>query len=477
METKTPRTPISERLKQLDLGKFINAIANTDANAKDLPELLNLLGKQLIEHANCIALFSVDLLNAQSPRMEIAATLLESCPQALQQWACTTAVQTLAQGKAVFEESTSTPSQPLSMVSVALQKPNENHVLTALFTGRKAKQFLPFMQLAIDRIGQWSATESLNLERQTSLDIAALQEISLEVADSKSTQQGCRKLANNLKAHLIEMTDQTDLTIFVGKNAQDKFPTLVGVSDSDSLPENAQLIEAVESAMAECVSRNTETNWPPEGENFSLLCHKRLSNLVNNQHISSYQLPDSTGQPQAVVTVKSTGPLAPRAKHFLSTAQTQLGVAVSLADRNEKNRLQKFYDRVVKGLKEKKTKTICKVLAGILLLGMIPLPYQIKATSEVQPAEKMFLHAPFAAPLKESLVEPGDLVLKGAELARLDDRELTLELAEVQADLHRAEKKRDGFVATHEPGEQDLRDMNPKCSRRVWKFSSNEPSG
>ena len=456
MDTKTPPTPISERLKQIDLGNFLNATANAGTSANDLPELLNLLGKQLIEHADCIAFFWIDLLNTQSPQIKIAATVLESCPQSLQQWACTAALKTQTQGSAVTENSTSTKSKPISMVSVPLQESDANYALVALFVGSKAKRFLPFMQIAADRICQWNATDGLNRQRQTSLDIAALQEICLDVADSKSTDQSCRKLVNNLKAHLTGMTAETDLTIFIGKNRLDKFPTLVGVSESDSLPENPQLIEAVESAMAECISRNAETSWPSEEGNFSLLCHKRLSNLVNNQRISSFQLPDSSGRPQAVLTVQSTGPLPPRAMNFLSTAQTQLGVAVSLADRNEKNRLQKFYDKIVKSLKEKKTKTICKVLLGILLLGMIPLPYQIKATSEVQPAEKKFLHAPFTAPLKESLVEPGDLVLKGAELARLDDRELTLELAEVQADLHRAEKKRDGFVATHEPGEARL---------------------
>ena len=455
METQSPSKPNSATPQQIYLGDFLHTTANVIAAANDFPQLLNLLGKNLIEQANCMALFWVDLLNTQTPRMEVAATVLESCPPGLEQWACTTAIKALTQGTAVTDVSTSNPDQPLSMVAIPLQT-NANHVLTALFAGSDADQFLPFMQLATDRVSQWTATASINSERQTSLDVAALQEISLAVADSTSTQQGCRKLANNLKSHLIQMTAQSELTIFIGQNTQGKFPTLVGVSDSDSLPENAQLIEAVESAMAECVSRNSETSWPPEGENVSLLCHKRLSTLVNNQHVYSYQLPDSTGQALAVLTVQSPGPLAPRATNFLSTAQSLLGVAVSLADRNEKNKLQKFFDGLAKTFKEKKTKTICKVLAGIFLLGMIPLPYQIKATTEVQPAERMFLHAPFAVPLKESLVEPGDLVLKGAALARLDDKELTMELAEVQADLHRADKKRDGFVATHEPGEARL---------------------
>ena len=452
METTTSSKSLSAPPEQLDLGNFLSDTAN--ANASNFPELLKFLGQHLLEQANCIAFFWVDLLNAQSPQMEIAATTLESCPDSVKQWACTTAIKALTQRATVSEESTSNPAQPVSMIAIPM--PNANYALAALFRGNQAKQFSPFMQLTVDRIDQWNANASLNLQRQTSLDVAALQEISLAVADSKSTQQACRKLANHLKTHLTEMTAQTEVTVFIGKSTLDKFPTLVGVSDSDSLPENASLIEAVESAMAECISRNAETSWPPEGENFSLLCHKRLSKHLNDQHVNSYQLPDSTGDPQAVLTVQSSESLDSRVKNFLSTAQTQLGVAVSLADRNEKNRLQRFYDQAVKNFKEKKTKTICKILAGVFLLGMIPLPYQIKATTEVQPAEKMFLHAPFAVPLKESLVEPGDLVLKGAELARLDDKELTMELAEVQADFHRSEKNRDGFVATHEPGEARL---------------------
>ena len=84
------------------------------------------------------------------------------------------------------------------------------------------------------------------------------------------------------------------------------------------------------------------------------------------------------------------------------------------------------------------------------------MPYNINATSEIQPAEKKFIYAPFAAPLEASLVEPGDILLEGAELARLDDRELQLELADVEAQLHRAQKQMDGFVASHETGEARL---------------------
>ncbi len=455
METKTHPTPKKQPASQnLNLGEFVNATIRVGQSATRFSDLLTGLGEQLIKHADCGVLFSIDLLNPEAPQLAVVKSSLKECPESLQQFAYTTAAKAFATGKIAAEDSTSNATQTVSMISAPLR--DSNQVLSALFIGNKARRCLPFMELVVDRISQWGATERLDRQRQTSLDIAALQEISFGVADSRSTQQGCRKLANNLKAQLLGMSDQTDLTVFVGKSSGDKFPTLVAVSDSDSLPENVALIEAVESAMAECISRNADTCWPPEGESFSLMCHKRLSSLVNNQNVTSYVLPDSTGTPQAVVIVQSTGSLTPRVRNFLATAQSQLGVAVSLADRNEKNRLQKFFDQTLKTLKEEKTKTICMILASVLMLGMIPLPYQIKAGSEVQPAEKMFLYAPFDAPLKESLVEPGDLVLKGAELARLDDDELTLELAEVQADLHRAQKKRDGFVATHEPGEAKL---------------------
>ena len=454
METNSPPKPALRAANQLGLGPFINATIAAGEKATDLSQLLEGLGKQLIEHANCGILFSIDFLDPNTPKqLEVVATSFNECPQNLQQWACTTAIKAMATGQVVLENSTSAQSQTVSMISIPLGRHTKNRMLSALFIGNSAEQCLPFMQLVIEQVGRWESHERLYQERQTSLDIAALQEISFAAADSKSTQQGCRKLANNLKEQLLSMTDQTELTIYIGKNSNESFPKLIGVSDSDSLPEDATLVEAIESAMAECISRNTETCWPAEGDNFANMCHKRLFELLDDEPVASYVLPDSLGEAQAVLTVQSPVPLNDRLKNFLATAQSQLGVAVSLADRNEKNRLQKMFDQLKKTLKEEKTKTICKVLLGVFLLGMIPLPYQIKATSEVQPAEKMFLYAPFSAPLKQSLVEPGDLVLKDAELAQLDDNELTLELAEVQADLHRAQKKRDGFVATHEPGE------------------------
>ena len=41
-------------------------------------------------------------------------------------------------------------------------------------------------------------------------------------------------------------------------------------------------------------------------------------------------------------------------------------------------------------------------------------------------------------------------------MARLDDRELQLELTDIDAQLHRAQKQMDGFVASHETGEAQL---------------------
>ena len=105
---------------------------------------------------------------------------------------------------------------------------------------------------------------------------------------------------------------------------------------------------------------------------------------------------------------------------------------------------------------KKRNRIILSSLAAIAALGMLPMPYMIKTTTEIQPAQKKFIYAPFDAPLKESIVQPGDIIQAGAQLARLDDRELQLELADIDAQLHRAQKQMDGFVAAHETGEAQL---------------------
>jgi hypothetical protein len=446
----------------LNLSRFVSECQRVGSEIESVHQV-DQVAQLLLQHANARLVLEIKPGSSlgSAVLVRVVSSRFEECPASLEQWAVSTAIQAHATGKPVSEATETTDGQRISMISAPLLTFNSQNttILSTLFLDNSIESRLPFIQVASQCIENSFAHDRLLAFETTSQDVASLQEICLTVADSENVRTSGRKLANQLKTQIdslsppLEAEAKSLITVYLGTTAQDDLPKLASISDHDSLPEDDRLVEAIESAMAECISRNANAKWPPREDNFALLCHQKLSKTLDDHCIASYLLPDGNGNPQAVIVVASETPLNDRVNQFLTAGQTQLGLALSLAERGERNKLQQFIDSVKKSYTQKKTQTILKVVAAILLLGMIPLPYKIKATSEVQPAKKTFLYAPFAAPLKESLVEPGDIVQKGAELARLDDKELGLELAEVQADLHRTQKERDGFVATHSAGE------------------------
>src|SRR5690606_12639024 len=82
--------------------------------------------------------------------------------------------------------------------------------------------------------------------------------------------------------------------------------------------------------------------------------------------------------------------------------------------------------------------------SGIL---SIPIPYRISADCDVQPVARRFIVAPFESSLEKALAVPGDVVKADQPLARLDGREIRLELAAIHANYSRVALERDTALA------------------------------
>ncbi len=80
------------------------------------------------------------------------------------------------------------------------------------------------------------------------------------------------------------------------------------------------------------------------------------------------------------------------------------------------------------------------VIGGALLL---PVPFRVSCDAQVQPVQRRVIAAPFAGILREVNAEAGDTVRAGDVLARMDDTELRLEHAELQADVDRLIRSQD----------------------------------
>lgn len=90
------------------------------------------------------------------------------------------------------------------------------------------------------------------------------------------------------------------------------------------------------------------------------------------------------------------------------------------------------------------------VAAATLLLLLIPLPMKIKTDCVVQPQQRRFVSVPYEGRLEEAMTKPGEVVLAGQLLAKMDGRDIQWEISTLTADLRRAQKSRDTAAAGFE---------------------------
>ena len=95
--------------------------------------------------------------------------------------------------------------------------------------------------------------------------------------------------------------------------------------------------------------------------------------------------------------------------------------------------------------------------AGLLLAALaLPLPYWPQRPCVIEPAKKSFVSSPIDGRIRQASVRPGDVVVAGQLLARLDGEALQWQLSAAEAEYAAAHKKRDSALATRSAGELRL---------------------
>lgn len=94
------------------------------------------------------------------------------------------------------------------------------------------------------------------------------------------------------------------------------------------------------------------------------------------------------------------------------------------------------------------------VLAAATML--IPLPYRVHCECNLQPIHRRFIAAPYEGILESSTVESGDLVNQNQIIARLDGRQLRMELAGLEADFDGAKKRRESSLANRDVAQSQI---------------------
>ena len=457
--------------QRLDLRSSLSRLSSLRERVQSYEQLRSGVSEVLNDLPQVVAVFYLELKED-----ELDFSLIRSggdgIAKNVEQWAANTGVACCTTGEARLERSQDASSGSVfEMIAVPVAGRKLDSTLVALFSGNDDQENnLVLMESAARCLTQWGSNQQLKIVTQAAEDLAAQDQLVATVEGAISLESACQMLAKELSGYIEVLNPSTRaadtlndpeiatksnvaVDVYIGLTHDNGPLKLTAVSNSNTLPA-AEEKAAIEAAMQESLCRKSVSLWPRSDDNpAGVLCLKRMSQIVRASHLIAYPIECSgeNGGEMGVVVFASEQPLSARCFAFADSCAARLGSSLQLVKRAQPGQLQRLLDRLADIKNNRKKLALISFL--VIAASLIPMPYQVSSECEVRPESKLFIASPFDTTLEKCYVQPGQQVTKDMALATLDGRETRLELAEIQAELNRAMKQRDGHVVSHESGE------------------------
>ena len=145
---------------------------------------------------------------------------------------------------------------------------------------------------------------------------------------------------------------------------------------------------------------------------------------------------------------------ADRQQSYVEMMTGMISKQFDVASRANRSTGQRLKSKLKKG----KSTTRKALLGALLCAGLmaVPMPYRVKCECQIQPTQRRFVAAPYNGILEKSLVEVGEVVTKDQVIARLEGRQLRIELAGIEAEFEGARRRRDSALAMREIAQSQI---------------------
>ena len=303
-------------------------------------------------------------------------------------------------------------------------------------------------------MNEWALQRHCTTAAEEAQTVAALIELVAHVQAAANSDAACRRLADSLQTLL--KADGVCVGLCLSGSKDVRLNAIAGGGTIDPFSEETRLIESV---LQETQLRSAGGTWPVRDPNnrHALLSHQQLSESWNDCTLVSMPLQTETGTGTGSILLTFRGSAitdrAVNAERFLRAGGGSLGSCLEILQKLADSRWLKWTHSIRKLLTRSRLELFAWICGAITLALIVPVDYVVQGTCELQPVERRFVAAPFNGPLLKCLVEPGDIVRKDDLLAILDGREIRWELAEVQANLHKATKERNTHMSGHKFGD------------------------
>ena len=303
-------------------------------------------------------------------------------------------------------------------------------------------------------MNEWALQQRCTTAADDASTVAAMIELIAHVQAATDSNAACQRLADSLQTLLN--ADQVYVGLCRSGSRDCRLTAIAGGGTIDPFSEETRLIESV---LQESQLRSAGGVWPvrdPDNRH-ALLSHQQLSELWSDCAVVSAPLQSETGAATGtiIVTFRNLTMTASieSAERFLRASAGPLSSSMEILQKLADSRWLKWTKSFRQLFSRSRLELVGWFSGAIATALLIPLDYAVHGTSELQPVERRFVAAPFNGPLLKCLVEPGDIVEQDQLLATLDGREIRWELAEVQANLHKATKERNTHMSSREFGD------------------------
>ncbi|MFM9964544.1 MAG: efflux RND transporter periplasmic adaptor subunit [Planctomycetaceae bacterium] len=287
------------------------------------------------------------------------------------------------------------------------------------------------------------------------LAAAAVIDLVARLQACESQLAACQRLADDVAKYTKCRFVAVGLTSNNGRACR-----LAAVSDQAAVPPESDRRQAVEAALEEILVRDSLTVWPPESNTrrHGLLTHSRLCELLGVETVLGSPIQLADGTPVGAWLLCGGSELRDHVVHrrFVEAASQRLGAPLELIRRAERSTLQRLLKKFGASADSSQRRTLFLTAALGLACLTLPMTHEVACDCELQPVVRRFVAAPFEGTLEKSLVEPGETVVAGQLLARMDPREINWELAGVDAEQQRAAKERDTNLAKQDIGAAEI---------------------
>ena len=282
--------------------------------------------------------------------------------------------------------------------------------------------------------------------------VAQWQDFSRAIADAAAAETQSAA-ATGLAAALANLLPTQLVAIGVGRCGG--LCRVLGIVPQQRFDAHAELAVCLESVLAEAMLQSPATDGgaEPDGGGRTTDAVAQLLRLTKADQLLAVPLHDAQQQVVGACLVLLDAAATDAQREQFKLGASLIGPQLDLVRRGlnaPRVRWNHLRRQIAQLTPRRRGLLAAGLLASAVGLFVLPLPYRVKCTCEVQPVTRRYVVAPYEGRLESAAVEPGDVVTAGQVLARMDAADIRMEMAGLQADWQRGTKQRDSALASRE---------------------------